>query len=333
MHFVPADLKPVVPHPVKEELQMRRFLVIIGLCLSLLLPGAAALADGNSRGYIPAPDGTLAILIYYQYITAQNYWVNGHKVTDNLGFSSNIGILRPVYWLEWGPFIINPQFLLPFGEVRLNGDFGTLASSGVGDLTLCATFWFLHNDKTKSYVGFNPYFFIPIGTYNREKGGINRGGNVWRFREELGMVQGFQVIPGHYLYLELTLGGDFVTDNHNFLNPGVGHGQPLFGKLSQGPIFNLESHISYDITKSLFVAVDYYGHFGGKQQFNGFDVAVEGNPTNTSSLGVTLAFVLAPGYQLMLQYRSDVAVKNGPQQNILLSRFLWATDVGALLRK
>ncbi len=64
---------------------MKRFLSIISVfvCLALLLAGSAMLlptrarADNNARDYIPAPAGTLAILTYYEHVSAQNFWSRG----------------------------------------------------------------------------------------------------------------------------------------------------------------------------------------------------------------------------------------------------------------
>lgn len=296
-----------------------------GVFLALMLvctPGAVQ-ADNLARDYIPAPPGTLAVLMYYQHLSAQNFYQNGRKVTHDLGLSGNIGLFRPVYWLQAGPLIIDPQFIIPFGNLDLNS--ANTSASGLGDPIWFATFWFIHNHDTKTYLGFTPFFFTPLGSYNKDRA-LNLGENRWRFREELGFVQGFEVIKGHYAYFEIQVGVDLFTRNSEFLNPGIA-GLPRYGKLEQDPIFNLESHLSYDITKNFWASIDYYAHFGGKQYFQ--DVSLN-NSLNNHSLGGTLAFSFAPGFQLLFQYRGDVHVKSGPQNNIFLVRFLYATDIGSL---
>ena len=47
-------------------------------------------------------------------------------------------------------------------------------------------------------------------------------------------------------------------------------------------------------------------------------------------MGLTLAYSFAPGYQLALQYKSDVGIRSGTQNNVILARFLWATDLKGL---
>jgi hypothetical protein len=308
----------------KEEWFMKQLISIL-LCLMLLGPGLAQ-ADNLARDYIPAPPGTLAILMYYQHISSNSFYRQGRLVNSDLGLSGNIGLFRPVYWLEAGPLIIDPQFIIPFGNLDLKGG---PSSSGLGDPIWFATFWFVHNHDTKTYVGFTPFFFTPLGTYQREKGAINLGENRWRFREEFAVVQGVEVISGHNAYFEIQLGVDLFTKNTDFLNPGFAT-KPQYGSLSQQPIFNVESHISYDLTKTVWASMDYYGHFFGKQKYEGISL---GNELNNHRLGGTLAFSFAPGYQLLLQYSGDVAVENGPKGQYFMARFLWATDIGSLTGK
>ena len=313
---------------------MKVFVRIIAVCvcvgllvsgIALLLPGRA-LADNNARDYIPAPAGVLAILTYYEHVSADRFNVQGKKVTGNLGLSENIGIFRPIYYCNTpaiGPIPsirIAPQAVIPFGQASFDGSvFSDVSSSGFAPPFFLSQFWFINNDKTKTYLGFAPFFFLPIGNYTSTRP-INLGQNRWQFRQELNFTQGFEVIPGHFAYAEVTVAGQEFTDNNDFGGT----------TLSQHPEFDVESHLSYDITKTVFAAVDYYGHFLGSQTVAGVDL---NNPINSNSIGGTLAYSFAPGFQLMFQYRGDVSVENGPKTNIFLVRFLWATDVNSLIGK
>lgn len=328
---------------------MKGFVRIIAVCvcvallltgIALLLPGRA-LADNNARDYIPAPPGILAVLAYYEHVSAQNFFTKGsngagHGGTNDLGFTANIGILRTIYYCDiptpFGPLRAAPQFLIPFGETDLSGALNqgnTISASGFAAPILASQFWLLHNDKTKTYVGITPFVFLNVGQYDDTKQilptAINLGTNRWQFRQELNLTQGVQVIPGHNAYFEITIGGDEFTNNYSF---GAAH-----QTLTQKPTLNVESHVSYDITKAVFASLDYYGHYGGNYEI----LARDGIPgakvgaLGESALGASLAYSFAPGFQLMLQYRGDVAVANGPQANIFLARFLWATDLNSIL--
>ena len=316
-------------------------IVAVCVCLALLLTGIAlllpgrALADNNARDYIPAPPGILATLVYYQHVSAQNFYVRGstginHGGTNDLGFTANVGILRMIYYCDiptpFGPLRAAPQFLIPFGETDLSGALNqgnSISATGFAAPIIASQFWFIHDDKSKTYLGFTPFVFFNTGQYNNYKQviptGINLGSNRWQFREELNFTKGFAVIPGHNAYLEVTLGSDQFTDNTNFTGAKL--------TLTQRPTFNVESHASYDITKTVFGSLDFYGHYGGSYTVAGTTIGSIGE----SALGASLAYSFAPGFQLMLQYRGDVAIANGPQANIFMARFLWATDLNSLL--
>lgn len=319
---------------------MKRFINIltVGVCLALLLTGSAMLlpspagADNNARDYIPAPSGTFAELIYYQHVSAQNFYVRGSTSpakggTSDLGYTANTGIFRTIYYWDmptpWGPMRICPQVLVPFGEASVNGG---VSSTGLGGPILLSNFWFINNDATKTYFAFSPFFFLKAGQYDASKGSVNIGNNRWGFRQEINFTKGFEVIPGHFAYGEVTLGIDEFTNNTDF---GSNH-----QTLSQRPIFNVEGHLSYDLTKVVFAAVDFYGHYGGTYEINPIGTTVLGSRVGAlgqSAIGATLAYSFAPGFQIMAQYRGDVAVANGTQGNIFLLRFLWATDLNSLL--
>ena len=83
--------------------------VILLLCLAVLIPGAVQ-AENLARDYIPAPPGTFAAILYYMHTKGDNIYANGHKVAD-AGLGGQVGLFRPVYWMQAGPFIIDPQFI------------------------------------------------------------------------------------------------------------------------------------------------------------------------------------------------------------------------------
>jgi len=311
--------------------------MVILLSVAMLCGGATLLqplpswADNNARDYIPAPPGIFAILTYYEHISAQSFYLAGNRATSNLEFTGNVGILRLIYYGDlptpFGPIRWAPQVLVPFGTTTL--DSANLNASGFGNPFILAQFWLYRNDKTKTYFAFTPFFYFNVGQYNNYKqvlpNAINLGANRWQFRQELNFTKGFEVIPGHNAYFEVTLGLDEFTNNTDFGRAGQ--------TLKQNPLLTVESHLSYDITQAVFASIDYYGHYGGSYKVDpankaaGFSVGAAGE----TALGGSIAYSFAPGFQLMLQYRGDVAVANGPRANIFLARFLWATDTKSLL--
>jgi len=306
---------------------MKRLLLVLLVCMALIMPRAAS-ADNLPRDYIPAPPGCLALLLYYFHTSADTFYHAGHKVTSDFDFSANTGLMRPVYYFEAGPFMMNVQFLAPFGQLELDTNTeipgSNLTSSGFGDMTLLSTIWFIHDSQSKTWLGFTPYFTFPTGNYENN-GALSIGGNRFAFKEELGFVKGFEVMPGHSIYFDLTLAGDFFLDNDEFGAFGPhGNGRTL----SQDPVLTVESHLSYDLTKEFLIAFDYYYHFGGETSIDGF--GNNDDQVSNHRIGFTAGYNIVPSVQLLFQYAHDVDVREGALAQQLTFRFLYACDVGYL---
>ena len=285
------------------------------VCACLLLP-SVVFADNNMRDYIPAPPGTLVSMMYYYHITGDTLNVEGNKAAD-VDFTEELFLLREVYFFQIGSLVANAQVILPFGNASLDIDAlnSSVSSSGIGDTILLGQFWLVNHPETKTYLAFTPYFFLPTGEYDTNQT-LNMGANRWAFREELNFTKGFEVIPDHNLYFEVTTGADFFTTNDDY-----NHGHDL----TQDPIFNLESHLSYDLVKNLALSLDYYGHWGGSTQVD--DVDQDSSEVNSQTIGTTLAYNFAPGWQFLLQYKDDVKVDNGIEAQVVQARIFYAFDL------
>jgi hypothetical protein len=290
--------------------------VLAVVCACLLIPAVVS-ADNNMRDYIAAPPDTLLSLLYYHHITGDTFNVHGDKAAD-VDFTEELFLLREVYYFNMGSLLANAQVIVPFGNASLDVGGSDQSSSGIGDIILLGTLWFINQPATKTYLAFSPYFFLPTGEYDNDQG-VNMGTNRWAFREEINFTKGFEMIPNHTTYFEVTVGGDFFTTNTDYLG-----GQDL----SQDPIFNLESHLSYDLTKELSISFDYYGHWGGSTELD--NIEVDNSEVNSQTIGGTLAYNFAPGWQVLLQYKEDVKNDNGIEAEVIQARVFYATDFGNL---
>ena len=288
---------------------MKKLLIVLLLCFGLAVPELSIAAD--ARDYVPAPPGTFLFCAYYRHITATNLYNNGHKVSNDFDLTENIGIFRPVYytsigtsWYGSGPFTIDPQALMPYGEAQVDGAAvgnNQISTTGFADPVLLMTFWGVNAPEKKLWVGFTPYITLPLGTYDRQKP-LNLGGNRWVFRPELGVVKGI----GEKAYLDLIINGEFYTDNTNF---GAG-ANPV--TLKQDPVLGFETHASYDISKQWFVSLDYYYNYGGETTVAGVK---QNDQQSNHGLGISFFWGIGDHNQLMLQYRDDFSVKSGPGTN------------------
>ncbi|UFS70780.1 transporter [Geomonas sp. RF6] len=296
---------------------MKKILVALMLCTGLALPDLSFAA--NARDYIPAPPGTFLFCSYFKHITAHKLYSDGNRVSSDFNLSENIGIFRPVYYTSIapkalygnGPFTIDPQSLVVFGDAELDGSATgqtNLSDSGFADPVLLTTFWFVNAPEDKLWVGFTPYVTMPLGSYDRTRG-LNLGANRWVIRPEIGIVKGI----GDRAYVDLVFNGDFFTDNDDY---GTGADR---GKLEQDPLFGFETHASYDITKQWFVSLDYYYNRGGETKVNGVK---QNDEQENHGLGLSFFWGVGDHNQLMIEYRDDFSVKSGPGTNTFTAR--WA---------
>lgn len=286
-----------------------RKLIVTAVTILMLIPFACS-ADNNIRDYLPAPPNTLLSLLYYYHITADDLYVSGSKAA-NIDFTEDLSLLREVYYFKVGSYMAAAQAIVPYGSASLDIGDAHYSSTGLGDIILLGTFWFVSDPGSQTYLGFSPYFFLPTGEYDKNDG-VNIGCNRYVFREELNLTKGFDLVKDHPLYFEVTTGFDFFTDNEDYQGDTT---------LSQDPLFNLESHLSFNATSALVISGDYYGHWSGNTEVDGVD---QHAAINTQTLGMTLSYNFTPAWQLLLQYKEDVKVNNGVEAQVLHLRVFYA---------
>lgn len=288
---------------------MRNLMMHSVIAAGLLVPGlqGQAFADNDARDYIPLEPGTTLIAAYYNHVSATDFYADGDKTSEDVNLSANIGILRPVYYTKIGPFVMDPQALIPFGEQSLDGA-GVggveVSSSGLADPIVTATIWFVNDPGSKTWLGFTPFITLPLGEYDNDKP-LNLGANRWAFKPEVGFVKGF----GDY-YFELTGNCEFYTDNDDYTSQSL--------TLEQDPVYTLESHLSYDFTDAFYISGDYFYHNGGETTVAGAD---QDDEKDDHAVQLSLGFMLNSSYQLLLKYKKDVKVENGPKTDTLGLRF------------
>jgi len=293
----------------EKEKDMRNLVTHSVILAGLILPvwQSPVFADNDARDYIPLEPGTTLIATYFNHISATDFYVDGDKTSDDVNLSANIGILRPVYYTKIGPFVMDPQALIPFGSQSLDGD-GVggveVSSSGLADPIVTATVWFINNPESKTWLGFTPFITLPLGEYDEDKS-LNLGANRWAFKPEVGFVKGF----GSYFF-ELAGNGEFYTDNDDYTSQSL--------TLEQDPVYTLESHLSYNFTDAFYVSGDYFYHNGGETSVAG---VAQDDEKDDHAVQLTLGFLLNPSYQLLLKYKTDIKVENGLKTNTVGLRF------------
>lgn len=276
------------------------------ITLFAVITGTSSMA-GDTRGYIPAPPDSTGVLFYYWHTAGFEKYKNGDKVAEDFNIQSNLQIFRPVYYSALGSMPVTLQALIPFGNIRVDGaSVGNKAysSSGLSDPTILAGIWPISNPETKTWLAVTQWFKMPLGEYDKDRV-LNMGANQWAFKTEVGFVKGW----GDF-YLELTPNVEFYTDNSDY--------GAASATLEKDPLFTLETHLSYDVSKTVLVSLDHYYKKGGETTVANTAMNDE---TETHSIQFTLGVTPAPKQKLLLQYLQDVSVENGSKTNRFGARY------------
>lgn len=266
---------------------------------SLGAPSAQAV-DVDAGDYTALPAGTNLALVYYQHATRDALNAHGDKLPLNAGLNSDVGILRGVHFTEIGGYIVDPQFLLPFGRLEGKDDLSGLGkASGTGDLILAATVWLVNQPESGTYFGITPFIFAPTGQYDRDKA-LNLGENRWKFALQGGYITRLAS------KLSLDLVGDFTLygDNDNFGSTGV--------TMKQDPTVQLQGFLRYDVAPGWDLRAGISHTVGGETRVAGVD---QDDRLETTKATLGAGWFVTPTTQVLFNYGRDLEVRSGLRED------------------
>lgn len=252
--------------------------------------------DVDAGDYTALPEGTNLGLLYYQHAERNALYADGHKAPIDAGLDSDVGILRGVHFMKLGDYIIDPQFLLPFGNVRAKDDLKELGSdSGTGDLILASTIWLLNDPANRRYFGVTPFIFVPTGSYDNDRA-VNLGENRWKFTLQAGYITGLT----DKLTLDLVGDVTFFGNNDDY--------GPASQTLKQSELYQGQAFLRYNFTDRFDVRAGVSKLWGGESEVDGIHMNDE---PKTSKFTVGASYFVTPSTQLMVNYGQDMSVENG----------------------
>lgn len=269
---------------------------VAGAILCLTAPEPALAVDVDAGDYTALPAGTNLGLVYYQHAERSSLYSKGSKIPINAGLDSDVGILRGVHFMDVGGYIVDPQFLLPFGKLKAKEDTAFLGDgSGVADLILAATVWLVNKPDTRTYFGITPFLFLPTGNYDNKKA-LNLGENRWKFTLQAGYITGLTD------KISLDLVGDvtFFGQNSNF--------GAASQTMKQDPGFQGQAFLRYNFTPAFDVRGGVSLVTGGKTKIAGVDQA---DRANNSKFSVGASYFVGASTQALATYGRDISVREG----------------------
>ncbi|MEW6586371.1 MAG: transporter [Nitrospirota bacterium] len=249
------------------------------------------LASGNANPLDPASnatpnadfDATMALLGF-------------HKVLPLFGRTATLSIFLPVGNLEGefsGVLASHQRSASGFGDplLQLNVNLiGAPAMMGLADFARYEPRFTLDVLGTVA---------LPIGEYDSDRA-LNIGQNRWYGRIGFPMMVTFGPwVPGKRTTFELLPAVWFFSDNDDAFNLKSGvSGQTL----KNDPLFQLEAHITRDITETLWGSIDGLWLKGAKSEIGG----VSGKELDSVGVGLTLGFQVTDNFSIAASYMSTV---------------------------
>lgn len=274
---------------------------IFAVMLCICCPNVVFASDTHDG--IPLPSGTLGTVFYYDQTTGNKLYSDGDKLSDDFNISSDVGIWRAVYYYEIGGMTTATNLLVPFGSVSVDGAAvgnTNTSASGMADPVLNQAIWLVNKPDQLSWATFSTFVTVPCGQYDNDKL-VNLGSNRWAIKPEFSMTRG---IGTKGTFLEMLVNGEFYTKNDEY---GAGKVD-----LKQDTLYTFETHLVQHLAPETFVSLDYFYHTGGETKVAGVK---QDNKHKDHALQFTLAHMITEKTQLMLKYKSDLKVNNGPKTN------------------
>ena len=296
------------------------------LAIFLSFSGGPALAvDDGARAYWKGRDGTNVVSFQYlnlnmqasdtqQFDPSQFIYPNSdteanvmianyarHLTLFNRASSLAVNIAGGSADLDVNTSLVPSQFLPP-GIAP--GTTFTQSTSGFADPSVQLDVNLFGTSQLKStvdLVNYEPKWTLdaavllafPIGEYDDDKL-VNMGLNRWYGRFAFPFKYHFRVFsPGYMTSLEITPSVWLFAENDDFV------GQ----KLENDPLWQLESHLTHDFTRSFFGSLDLLYRGGFQSEINGVEV---GDDLNIGNLGFTLNYQATDNLTIRTSYSSNV---------------------------
>jgi Putative MetA-pathway of phenol degradation len=295
-----------------EEDRMKKagwlcFVVATILAIGAFCP-SQALAQVPARFYWKTLSDANAVPVIFQSLSGNtNPFDPAHTIAPGASIDATLGITGYVRTFSLLDRAAMAAVLFPMGhvsgEVTVAGRTFNQSASGFGDPMVEFNLNVIGPPAQKDIpdiIRYEPGFsvdlladlVVPIGEYDSTQP-LNIGQNRWRGR--FGVPTILQIgpwVPGQRTTLEIMPAVWLFGNNDDYV------GQTM----KTDPLFQLDAHLTRDITEKLWASLDGAWYYGGAATVDG----VEGDKLNNIGVGVTLGYSINDNLNLTVGYKSTI---------------------------
>ena len=292
--------------------QMKKAVWLYLVVATLIAIGALCppqtLAQVPARFYWKTLSDSNAVPVIFQSLSGNtNPFDPAHTITPGASLDATLGIVGYARTFSLFDRAAMAALLFPMGhisgEVTVAGRAFNQSASGFGDPMVEFNINVIGPPAQKdipAVMRYEPGFSIdlladlavPIGEYDSSQP-LNIGQNRWYGR--FGVPTILQIgpwVPGQRTTLEFLPAVWFFGNNDDYV------GQTI----ETDPLFQLDAHLTRDITEKLWASLDAAWYYGGAATVNG----VEGDKLNNIGVGITLGYQVNDNLNLTVGYKSTI---------------------------
>jgi hypothetical protein len=267
-----------------------------------------ALAQVPARFYWKTLSDSNAVPVIFQSLSGNtNPFDPAHAIAPGASLDATLGIVGYARTFSLFDRAAMAALLFPMGhisgEVTVAGRTFNQSANGFGDPMIEFNLNVIGPPAQKdipAVMRYEPGFSVdlladlavPIGEYDSTRP-LNIGQNRWYGR--FGMPTILQIgpwVPGERTTLEFLPAVWLFGNNDDYV------GQTM----ETDPLFQLDAHLTRDITEKLWASLDAAWYYGGKATIND----VPGEKLNNIGLGITLGYQINDNLNLTVGYKSTI---------------------------